>query len=213
MTDVRLVLTDSDERSMSETLRLPDIEALCVEPMQFEEWLMLRRLVREHCVTTRPPRLVLLAHGIDSWFVYKVLAHGIDDVIDLAATNHDLLDAVRTVIDGHDVVCRGRLLPRVDVVPLVNAFGIRYADEVDWKVVSLVASGYTDREIAEIINYSHQSVRNRVSRILFNSGLRNRTQLAVQYVFERLEEPSGAGGGLASRRRVDAACPDASVRP
>lgn len=193
---VRLVTGGTDELSIAALLRTPGIDVLCVEPMRFGQWLTLRRLFREKCTTGGQPRLVLMTQDHDSWFVYKVLAHGVDDVVDFAVPDDRLADAFRSVVEPSGLACIDRLIPQVAIVPVVNAPGIIYADDVDWRIVSLVAAGYTDREIAQIVNYSHQSVRNRVSRILFTSGLRNRTQLAVQHVFERLEEPSGGAWSI-----------------
>jgi DNA-binding CsgD family transcriptional regulator len=55
-------------------------------------------------------------------------------------------------------------------------------DDTDRSIIQLIASGYTDREIAETVFLSHQTVRNRVSRILTYSGARNRTHLACLYL-------------------------------
>ena len=45
----------------------------------------------------------------------------------------------------------------------------------------MITAGYSDKEIAEVMHYSHQTIRNRVSHLLLQSGARNRTQLAVKY--------------------------------
>lgn len=55
-------------------------------------------------------------------------------------------------------------------------------DEVDRSIVQMIAAGYTDREIADAVFLSHQTVRNRVSRILMYSGAKNRTHLAFLYL-------------------------------
>ena len=52
-------------------------------------------------------------------------------------------------------------------------------DSVDEQIAELVALGLGDKDIAAQVFISHQTVRNRISRILGDSDLRNRTQLAV----------------------------------
>lgn len=59
---------------------------------------------------------------------------------------------------------------------------INLKDDTDRRIVEAVARGMCDKEIASVIFLSTQTVRNRISRILTSSGLRNRTQLAVTYL-------------------------------
>lgn len=56
------------------------------------------------------------------------------------------------------------------------------SDEIDREIVQMIAAGYSDREIAEFACLNHQTVRNHVSRILGETGARNRTHLAVIYL-------------------------------
>ena len=55
-------------------------------------------------------------------------------------------------------------------------------DAVDERIVNLVAEGLSDKQIGSAMGLSPQTIRNRVSRMLNDSGLRNRTELAVQFV-------------------------------
>ncbi|MFM7263400.1 MAG: LuxR C-terminal-related transcriptional regulator [Acidimicrobiales bacterium] len=48
-------------------------------------------------------------------------------------------------------------------------------------MTSLVAQGMPNREIAEHVFLSYQTVRNRVSRIFDVAGVSNRTQLALAW--------------------------------
>ena len=55
-------------------------------------------------------------------------------------------------------------------------------DKTDIEIVEMIAAGYSDREIAEAVCLNHQTIRNHVSRILCESGARNRTHLASMYL-------------------------------
>ena len=72
-------------------------------------------------------------------------------------------------------------------------------NETDREIVEMIAAGYSDREIAAAVCLNHQTVRNHVSRILCESGARNRTHLAAIYLKSVCEgsEPfvALAGGG------------------
>lgn len=55
-------------------------------------------------------------------------------------------------------------------------------DDTDRMIVSLIAQGLTNKEIANQVHLSHQTVRNRITRIFDATGAANRTQLAVLYL-------------------------------
>lgn len=59
---------------------------------------------------------------------------------------------------------------------------IPYQDLLDQSLVRLISVGLTNDEIAQRLNFSVQTIRNRVSRILAASGARNRTHLAAMYL-------------------------------
>lgn len=52
-------------------------------------------------------------------------------------------------------------------------------DTVDRKIIKLIASGKSNKEIAALLNYSEGSIKNRISRILDTTGLKDRTQIVV----------------------------------
>ena len=47
----------------------------------------------------------------------------------------------------------------------------------DDRMADLVAHGFSDREISEILHFPNQTIRNRISRILRENGFNNRTEL------------------------------------
>jgi DNA-binding NarL/FixJ family response regulator len=51
--------------------------------------------------------------------------------------------------------------------------------DTDREIAVLISRGMTDRDIAETVHFSLQTVKNRVSKILTQVGAANRTQLAV----------------------------------
>lgn len=55
-------------------------------------------------------------------------------------------------------------------------------DDVDVTIISLVAEGLPNRDIARQVFLSCQTVRNRLTRIFDITGAGNRTQLAVMWL-------------------------------
>ena len=58
-------------------------------------------------------------------------------------------------------------------------------DALDRSIISLVALGMTDKQIAAEIGLAPQTVRNRLSRVIVDAGLTNRTQLAHMWLREQ----------------------------
>lgn len=106
--------------------------------------------------------------------------HGIDAVVSVA-------DGIQATIDGVHAAWH-RFGSRADATPDQVTLSsqpegtILVVDDVDRSIVRLIATGFADREIADAVYLSHQTVRNRVSRILTYAGARNRTHLAVIYL-------------------------------
>lgn len=58
-------------------------------------------------------------------------------------------------------------------------------DAVDRSIIAHVALGLTDKQIATEIGFAPQTVRNRLSKIMVDAGLTNRTQLAHLWLREQ----------------------------
>ena len=68
-----------------------------------------------------------------------------------------------------------------------DAFHRIEVNELNLAIVTLVAEGYSNEEIANKFHYSHQTIRNRLSDLLKNTGLSNRTELAVAWRRHEIE--------------------------
>ncbi len=73
-------------------------------------------------------------------------------------------------------------------------------DVTDRQIVERVTLGMTDKQIADDINLAPQTVRNRLSRMMTDAGLNNRTHLATYWLREQsltigraASEPTVAG--------------------
>ncbi|PKM93224.1 MAG: DNA-binding response regulator [Firmicutes bacterium HGW-Firmicutes-1] len=58
-------------------------------------------------------------------------------------------------------------------------FGDISFDRTDIRIMAQVADGRTNKEIAQILNYSEGTIKNRISNILSITGLSDRTQISV----------------------------------
>jgi len=57
-----------------------------------------------------------------------------------------------------------------------NEFGL---DLIDLKIIKLLINGRNNKEIGEILNFSEGTIKNKISRILSNTGQKDRTGIVV----------------------------------
>ncbi|MGW1884903.1 response regulator [Streptomyces sp. NPDC001970] len=111
----------------------------------------------------------------------------------------DLLAAIRTVAAGDSLLSPGptaRLIARVlaapPAVPAPTAGGPENLSERERQVLTLVARGLTNTEIAETLALSPLTAKTHVSRIMGKLGARDRAQLVIVAYESGLVTP-GAG--------------------
>ncbi len=133
------------------------------------------------CAPAKSLRLILLADEVTSAIVHQALAFGVADVVAHHQEATALLRDLRDSIDDTRLVCRDHVMRSVPVPDFLVRGDVTIRTLTDREIVGLIAAGYSDKEIAEVLHYSHQTICNRVSRLLLETGARNRTQLAVKF--------------------------------
>lgn len=90
----------------------------------------------------------------------------------------------RDVVRELDALRLGRTAPpeTTDSCAPVSAAGPLCHDDIDRRIAAYITMGMSDRDIGAKVFLSSQTVRNRVSRMLERSQVRNRTQLAMACV-------------------------------
>ncbi|MGI5489437.1 response regulator [Microtetraspora malaysiensis] len=141
--------------------------------------------------------LVLTTFDLDE-YVYEALRAGASGFLLKDASAADLAQAVRVVAAG-DALLAPNITKRLIVefsrltgaarAPLKERVGD--LTERESEVLSLIAQGLSNAEIAEALVVAEQTVKSHVSRILVKLGLRDRTQAAVFAYETGLVRPSG----------------------
>lgn len=89
-------------------------------------------------------------------------------------TTDDFIDRIRFIV-REDTAQRDLSNQTMCTVPIPR-------DETDEAILSLLTVGWTNRQIADQVCLSVQTVKNRLSRMMKQSGAANRTELVVRLV-------------------------------
>ncbi|MEY9876377.1 DNA-binding NarL/FixJ family response regulator [Streptacidiphilus sp. MAP12-33] len=151
---------------------------------------------------TSPPQstvkvLVLTTFDLDE-YVYEALRAGASGFLLKDASAAELAQAVRVVAAGEALlaptvtkrlIAEFARLPGAPRTPLKDRVGD--LTERETEVLSLIANGLSNAEIATRLVVAEQTVKTHVSRILVKLNLRDRTQAAVFAYETGLVRPAG----------------------
>lgn len=128
-------------------------------------------------------KILLLTTFADDEYIVKALKYGVKGYL-LKQDYQSILPAIRAVCTGQTVFGTEIVskLPQLFQEKKTFDWGAYEISAKELKVISLVAEGLSNREIAGELFLSEGTVRNYISNILEKMGLRDRTQLAVYYL-------------------------------
>lgn len=136
-----------------------------------------------------PTRVVVLTTFDEDEYVAAALRAGVSGFLLKVAPPEDLVAAVRTVASGQgllDPAVTLRVIESFAAAPAVDAAAARRLSELterETDVLSLVAAGLSNAEIAARLYLGEATVKTHVSRLLLKLGLRDRVQ-AVAFAYE-----------------------------
>ncbi len=128
-------------------------------------------------------RILFLTTFSDDEYIVKALKYGVKGYL-LKQDYKSILPAVRAVCTGQTVFGTEITSKLPELLKEKQSFDYRAhgLSEKEYQVVSLVAEGLSNKEIAGELFLSEGTVRNYISDILDKLRLRDRTQLAVYYL-------------------------------
>jgi DNA-binding NarL/FixJ family response regulator len=136
-----------------------------------------------------PTRVVVLTTFDEDEYVAAALRAGVSGFLLKVAPPEDLVAAVRTVASGQgllDPAVTLRVIESFAAAPAVDAAAqgrLAELTERETDVLSLVAAGLSNAEIAARLYLGEATVKTHVSRLLLKLGLRDRVQ-AVAFAYE-----------------------------
>lgn len=128
-------------------------------------------------------KILLLTTFSDDEYIVKALKYGVKGYL-LKQDYNSILPALKSVYSGQSVFGTEITAKLPELLKEKRSFDWPAHDigEKELQIISLVAEGCSNKEIAEEMFLSEGTVRNYISGILEKLGLRDRTQLAVYYL-------------------------------
>lgn len=147
------------------------------------------REIRAACPNSRV--LMLTSHANDE-AVFQAIMAGASGYILKQVGSNPLIDALKAVAGGAsllDPAVTTQVLDRMRQMARRSDPSQNLLNEQERKILSLIAEGKTNREIAHEIYLGERTVRNYVSNILSKLNLANRSQAAAYAVQSNLCNP------------------------
>ena len=128
-------------------------------------------------------KILLLTTFSDDEYIVKALKYGVKGYL-LKQDYNSILPALQAVKTGQTVFGTEIVAKIPDLLQEKKTFDweAHEISEKELEVISLVAEGLSNKEIAKRLFLSEGTVRNYISSILDKLELRDRTQLAVYYL-------------------------------
>jgi DNA-binding NarL/FixJ family response regulator len=143
-------------------------------------------------------RTIVLAANIEKSQIVEALQHGARGVVLKECASDVLMESIRTVMAGHYWIGREKVLDILGALRELQAAGIseksqnRYGLTVrELQIVTRVAAGCTNNEIAKEFSVSERTVKHHLTSIFDKVGVSTRLELALFAVFHDLSEDRG----------------------
>lgn len=133
-------------------------------------------------------KIIILTTFDDDEYVFNALKYGASGYLLKGISMKELADAIKKVYHGTAMI-NGDITSKVvklfskmaqsNITIQVDQKETAKLKTTEWRIIALVGSGLSNKEIAARLNLSEGTVRNNLSNILSKLDLRDRTQLAI----------------------------------
>lgn len=157
---------------------LPDVLLMDIRMDGMTGLEVAERLLKKH----RDAKILFLTTFSDDEYIVKALRIGAKGYL-LKQNFESIVPSIKTVyigqrVFGDEIVTKIPALIHDETCGGLDAFGL---NDKETAIITRVADGLSNREIAEALYLSEGTVRNYISVILEKLNLRDRTQLAIFY--------------------------------
>ena len=176
--------------SVAEAIRLvdehqPDVVVMDIRLSDGSGIEACREIVKKHPQT----KVIMLTSFAEDELLFNAISAGAVGYVLKQVGNDDLVRAIETVARGEallDPTITGQVLAKLREATRVEAFSDLTDQEL--KVLSLIARGKTNKEIASNLHLGEGTVRNYVSSIFGKLNLSNRAEATAYAVRHNLDD-------------------------
>jgi two-component system response regulator DevR len=178
------------ENALDQAVRLkPDVILLDIRLKDGSGFDVCRRLQSLHL----DARVIYLTSFADDDILFEAIASGADGYLLKEINSRALVDAIENVAAGHSILdpaVTRRVMARVQggmSAAAPDDGGLSRLSPQEFRIVSLVAEGQTNKEIAAALGLSDKTVKNYLSNAMGKLKTRRRSQAAA--LFTRRPKP------------------------
>ena len=131
-------------------------------------------------------KILVLTTFDDDDTVNRALDSGVDGYILKEMEDYQIINAIKSTYAGINVLGRD-IYQRLKEKKIKPSEKYLELSDKERELLAYIMKGYSNKEIASILNYAEGTVRNNISRLLVKLGLKDRTQLAVFAVQNGIE--------------------------
>lgn len=161
----------------------PDVILLDIRLKDGSGFEVCRRLQSLHLDT----HVIYLTSFADDDILFEAIASGADGYLLKEINSRALVDAIENVVAGHSILdpaVTRRVMARVQGAVSTDApddGGLSRLSPQEFRIVSLVAEGQTNKEIAVALGLSDKTVKNYLSNAMGKLKTRRRSQAAAMF--------------------------------
>lgn len=133
-------------------------------------------------------KIIILTTFDDDEYIFNALKYGASGYLLKGVSMQELSDAIRKVYEGTAMI-NGDVASKVvrlfskmaqsNIAISVEERDVQDLKDTEWKIIALVGTGLSNKEISAKLSLSEGTVRNALSTVLQKLQLRDRTQLAI----------------------------------
>ena len=167
--------TTSTAQATVDAMRTPDHDAVLF-PL---EWVDLMRTVKASTSDVMMTPLIVASELPSKAGIVRAFACGFHGAVHFGSGYSSAAERIASIVDGSWTLDSEPILRELAVSRGLLAKELVTSDSDDGQLVDLLGTGLTDDEIARLMDWTVQRVRNRIERLLHDNALMYRTQLAV----------------------------------
>lgn len=184
--DIQVVSIAADGLEVLDILKMESVDVILMDiRMPRMDGVVCTKAVKEHYPNTK---IIILTTFDDDEYVFNALKYGASGYLLKGISIDELTGAITKVYQGtaminediaSKVVKLFSKMAQANIAIQIDEKQTAELKNTEWKIISLVGRGLSNKEIAKKLKLSEGTVRNGLSNILSKLNLRDRTQVAI----------------------------------